>query len=244
MAVVAIVAIAPSPTMARFADTTGNHDNSFAAAATFLSIRHVQNVDTVVCGGNASALVVPPGGIPSGDTLILRVALSGAGGGAAVSASDGRNSYVVDADVSRGNRVRIVVIRTHITVGLSSGDIIYVSHPDVRSESVTADHFSGLANTGPVGFGVGDGRGTEPTATTSTPTGNTLAIGAVANVRNVVHTESADWSSLDGVASNCRRELDNYGAYRIGAAAGAIAYTTELSRAAPWTEAILVYNSE
>ena len=230
-----------APTHAAFSDSTVNSGNSLAAAASFDSIEFVQTVDTVVCGGSSSILVVPPGGIPSGDTLLVRIALSGARADSTVAASDGVNSYVVDADMARRNRVRVVVIRGYIDVALQGGDLITVSHPDVRAESVTADQFSGLADAPPIALGTGSGRSATPTADTATSGGESILYGAVANVRNVVHSEASGWSSISLIGSVCPRQLDNIAAYRVDATAGPIDYTTTLSRTTNWVEVLIVY---
>lgn len=236
-----LIVASTAPTRAAFSGSTVSTGNSLTAAPTFGSIEFVQTVDTVVCGGSSSVLIVPPGGIPSGDTLLIRIALSGARVDSTVTISDGFNSYLVDADVSRRNRARMVVARANIDVALQEGDLITVSHPDVRAESVTADHFSGLADAAPIAVDMTSGRSATPSADVVAPGGTSLAYGAVANVRNVTHSEASGWTTIPLIGSSCPRQLDNVAAYRVASFAGPIDYTTTLNRTTNWVEALIVY---
>jgi len=230
-----------APARAAFSGSTVNSGNSLAAAPSFASIEFVQTVDTVVCGGSSSVLVVPSGGIPSGDTLLLRIALSGALPDSTVAVSDGFNSYQIDADVARRNRVRMVVVRANIDVALQGGDLITVSHPNVRAESVTADQFSGLADAEPIAVDMTSGRSAAPSADLTTPGGRSLVFGAVANVRNVSHSDANGWTTIPLIGSACPRQLDNVAAYRVASTSEPIDYTTTLSRTTNWVEALIVY---
>ncbi len=246
MLAVTVVALGVGSAEASFQSTTSNAGNSLAAAASFNTIEFVQTVGSASCGGTSSIISVPVGGVPVGDTILVRVALRNSSAAVPVAATDSvGNTYTVDADVVSGNRIRAVVLSAHVDFALATSDTIVVTHADGRAESAVVEQFSGIAAVGRVeATGTGTGNSATPSASLASGGGEVLLYGVVANWGNVTHTEAVGWTSVALVAVQCNRRMDNAAGYMIVDVAGPYTYATTLSANRRWAESLVAYRAE
>jgi len=119
-----------------------------AASEARAVIAFVKNIGTNASAttGTTIAVTVPAGGVATGDSIMLTLAMSDASGG--VSATDTKgNTYSVAADVTNASNVRTVILAAHNVTALASGNTITVTHPSVSVRALSANEFSGLSPT-------------------------------------------------------------------------------------------------
>jgi predicted ribosomally synthesized peptide with SipW-like signal peptide len=233
-------------TFAAFSDTTSTSGSSFNSAQTFLA--HVKEIGEAGCGVTSDTVTVPAGGVPAGNTLIVRVGYQDrASMGFAVGLSDSKgNSYQLDVN-HINSQMRASVYRAYITAPLVAGDTITLTHPDIDSTAIGVTEFRGVDAGVPDQTAANGGAGTSPTASVTTTSANSLVLGVVAHDEFNSHTNPGGWAVLPTLTYDCgvpppHTLLSVYGGYRIESSTGTFTYDPTLGVFRTWVDEVVAYN--
>jgi hypothetical protein len=229
---------------------TDNALNSGASPS--LTPRRIDNyVRTLATGGCAATndvVTVPAGGVAVGRTVLVRLAMRGAGAGA-VSVTDSRgNVYTKDADVNELT-ARIAVFSAPVTTALLAGDTITASHPfDPDSSGVVAAELKNIVAAGRVDVvGTATGNSANPSASVGTTVAGDFLVGATANANQRGMTEASGWNLLTHTTQGCpggsKGNAESHAGSRFAAAAGPFTYAPTLVQGDHWAMALLAYKT-
>ena len=236
----------------RATDAAGNvsvASNNVALIPT--PIAFVKQVGTRSCVGTGtsvtSQITVPAAGVAAGNSVLLRVVLSGATPETGpISAVDSKgNTYALDRSEINAGRVRTAVVGGFIGTALQSGDTITVTHPGATGSAVVAEEFAGIAATNRIDNAAGvNGSSNTPIIPLTSTVQNTLFYGVVGTqLANRTHTPpGSPWVALGAlVPAGCT--VDNHGAYARAASATSFSYNPTLSAASQMAAVGVVYRS-
>jgi len=199
----------------------------------------VKTVGSVTCGTTSLTVPVPAAGVAGGNTLVLRLALRGAGS-AAVAASDSQGTaYTTDRDVQNGS-LRLAVIRARVGNALTARNSITVTFPSATASGLVVDEYQGIASNPVDASGEGVGSSTA-SATLSAPTSGDLLVAAVAASGLVGATQPAGWTAASSQSLACSPNASSVGAHRIVGSTGVFTYAPSLSASVNWAAAIVAY---
>ena len=232
-------------TFAAFTDTTTTSGSSFNSAVTFLD--HVKEIGDAGCGVTSDTVTIPAGGVPAGNTLIVRVGFQDRGAmGFAVSLGDSQgNAYQLDVNQIQAP-VRASIYRAFITAPLAAGDTITLTHPDIDSTAIAVTEFRGVDAGAPDQVAANGGGGTDPTASVTSTNANDLLIGVVAHDEFNSKTNPAGWAVLPTVTEDCgvpppHTLLSLYGGYRIESSTGSFTFDPTLGTYRTWVDEVVAY---
>jgi predicted ribosomally synthesized peptide with SipW-like signal peptide len=232
-------------TFAAFTDTTSTSGSSFNSATTFLE--HVKEIGSAGCGTTSDTVTVPAGGVPAGNTLIVRVGYQDRGGmGFAASVSDSKgNSYQLTVN-HINSQIRASIYRAYITAPLAAGDTITLTHPDIDSTAIGVTEFRGVDAGAPDQTAANGGGGTNPSASVTTTNANDLVVGVVVHDEFNSSTNPGGWAVLPTITQDCgvpppHTLLTLLGGYRIESSTGTFTYDPTLGTFRTWADLVAAY---
>ncbi len=220
-------------------------------------IAFVKTIGTTASSSNgtSTSITVPASGVAGGNSVIITFAMNPTAG--SVSCFDSRgNTYVLNREVTNGSGnsgVRTVILSSHNISALSSGNVIFCSHPNVSPRVLSVNEFSGLASsstTDQVTSATGASTAPSSGSTASTTQASELLIGGIGVEGPTTETftaganYTAPASSRAGTSGgNAANNITINPEYRIVSATGTYAATGTLSSSRLWAAAIATYKA-
>lgn len=232
-------------TWSAFSGSASNTGNTFSAAASFTP-ELVKQLGTASCGGAASAVTVPAGGVAAGSTVVVTLLLRGTVTGTPAVSDSAGNSWSTDADITAAGSLRTVVFSSRIANALAPGDTISAAHPfSDNAQAISAAEFKGIAADARVdATATTTGNSSTPSATVTTTAPYGVLVGAVGNENLRTYTEAAGWGTLSELAANCgggQRRATLHTGYRILTSPGTHTYDPTTTGNQAWAEAVVAY---
>src|SRR6266849_8973789 len=202
--------------------------------------------------GTLISVTVSAGGVAAGDTLIVSLAMDPRSGTVDCTDTKG-NVYSKDADVTNGSGtsgVRTVVFSAPITIGLTSGDMITITHPSIAARAMSVNEFSGVTTMDRVATSTSNSGSPSagPTATTSQAAELLVGVVGEETKKAEVLTPGAGYTALTGASTgNAGAVVSNINVdeeYQVVAATGAYVANGTLAMARNWAAAIVTYRSQ
>lgn len=203
-------------TEAAFTARTGAPASSFSARS-FFGPRLVRTLAATGCGMTSTSIVVPAGGIPAGDVVVIAVALDGGPGGVVGATDPAGNVY--SRRVESLNEA-VTLVSSRLATGLAAGQVITVTFPQHDTVGVLGVQITQVQPPHVDVTAAASNMSTQPTVSLTTTNKRDALIGVAANKQVATYTPAPGWTELTPILGCGMLNASMHVAYRDHRPAG------------------------